>query len=301
MEEPAKTGMVVLAGAGPGDAGLITVEAQRWLCAADLVVYDRLVGKEVLDQAPAAAQLTYVGKSRNSKQLEQAEINKLLVDSALAGKLVIRLKGGDPFIFGRGGEEATALKAAGIPFRVIPGITAAAGAAAYLGLPLTDRHLAGSVAFVTAEEDPAHEVRGLNWKALAGVDTVVIYMGVKGLAEVAANLVAAGKSSATPVAVVERATLTGQRMITGTLGTIAATAAAAEIQPPAVTIIGQVVRLAEKLNWRGALPLAGQTILVTRAAEQSAELIEETAGSWSRCAVCPQHPDPPPSGFFAAG
>jgi uroporphyrinogen III methyltransferase / synthase len=171
-------GLVVLAGAGPGNPGLITLEAVRWLARADIVFHDRLACPQLLDHAPATAQRVYVGKSRDDKAFSQDEINRLLVEAGQAGKLVVRLKGGDPFIFGRGGEEAAALKAAGVEYRVVPGVTAASGAAAWCGLPLTDRRLAGSVAFVTAQEDPARQESRLNWAALAGIDTVVFFMGV---------------------------------------------------------------------------------------------------------------------------
>ena len=178
--------MVVLAGAGPGDPGLVTLEAMDWLARADVVIYDRLVGREFLARGLGGRQQAiYVGKSRNNIALSKKPSIICSWIRPEAGKLVVRLKGGDPFIFGRGGEEAAAPEGGGNTLPRVPGITAASGAAAFCGLPLTDRHLAGNVAFVTAEEDPAHAPRGMNWKALAGIDTVVIYMGIKRLAEAA--------------------------------------------------------------------------------------------------------------------
>ena len=287
MANSPQKGMVVLVGAGPGHPGLITLEGLRWLARADVVFHDRLACPQLLEYAPVKARRVFVGKARGDSSLSQDDINRLLIEAALEGQMVVRLKGGDPFIFGRGGEEAAALEAAGVPFRVVPGVTAASGAAAWMGLPLTDRRLAGNVAFVTAEEDPSRIESRLNWQALAGIDTVVFYMGVKTLSQVAARLIAAGKPADTPAAIIERATLPGQRMLTATLETIAQAAAAANIQPPAITIVGPVVKLAERLNWRAALPLAGRTIVVTRPADQSTSLNEHLSDLGADVLVAP--------------
>ena len=300
MAQPGKRGMVVLVGAGPGCPGLITLEGLRWLRRADAVFYDRLAPQGLLDEVRAGAERVNVGKSSGEGSLDQDDINRMLIAAAAAGKLAVRLKGGDPFIFGRGGEEASALAQAGVPFRVVPGITAAAGAAAWAGLPLTDRRLAGTLALVTGQEDPRRADSRVNYSALAGIDTVVFYMGVKALPDVAARLIAAGRSADTPAAVIERATLPGQRVVTGTLGTIAAAAAAQGVAAPAVVIVGAVVRLADRLDWRSALPLAGRTIVVTRAAEQAAGLADRLAELGAEVLVAPALEIRPPADWAAA-
>ncbi len=221
-----KLGMAVLVGAGSGDPQLLTLAGANWLRRANAVVYDRLVPAELLDLAPATAERIYVGKSADTHAMEQEEINRLLVDLCRQGKLTVRLKGGDSLVFGRGSEETQALREAGIPFRIVPGVTAALSAGAYAGIPLTDRRLASTLAMVTGHEDDAKTESTLNWPALAGMDTVVFYMGVGNLRNLAARLIAAGKPADTPCAVVERASTLRQRTVTGTLGEIAAVARA---------------------------------------------------------------------------
>lgn len=267
-----KTNLVVLVGAGSGDPQLLTLEGARWLGRAEVVVYDRLIPTALLELAPAGAQRIYVGKGPAGHVMTQEQINALLVELGLAGKMVVRLKGGDPFVFGRGGEEAAALREAGIDFRIVPGVTAAIAGGAYAGIPVTDRRCASSVALVTGHEDPAKEMSSLNWAALAGIDTVVFYMGVGNLPNIARSLMAAGRAGETPCAVIAQATTPRQRTLTATLATVAEAVAAAGIEPPAITIVGEVVALREQLAWFDRLPLFGQTVLVTRTRQQASGL-----------------------------
>lgn len=297
MGEHACKGLVVLVGAGPGDAELITLAGARWLSDAEVVVYDRLANPALLDLAPATAQRVYVGKGRQGQAMTQEQINALLVELGRAGRRVVRLKGGDPFLFGRGGEEAAALAAAGVPFRVVPGVTAAAGATAYAGIPLTDRTLASSVALVTGQEDPSREQSRVNWSALAGIDTVVFYMGVKNLPEIAERLMAAGKSGRTPTAIIERGTTAGQRVVSATLATIVEAASRERVGPPSLIVVGEVVKLRERFDWRSAMPLAGQTILVTRSRQQASALVRRLAELGAEVIEAPTIAIEPPTDF----
>lgn len=290
-------GLVVLAGAGPGEGSLLTLAARKYLELAEVVVYDRLAGLTPLRFCRPEAERIYVGKTPGAAGFEQSQINELLVQKARAGRLVVRLKGGDPFVFGRGGEEATALAEAHVPYRVVPGVTAALAAGAYAGIPLTDRRLASTLAFVTGQEDPAKERTNINWQALAGIDTVVFYMGVRDLPQIAANLIAAGRSGDTPAALVASAGTPRQRTVTATLATLASAAESARIVPPAVTIVGHVVGLREKLAWFEQLPLFGQTVLVTRASLQAADLSERLAEMGSAVIECPTLEIAPPTDF----
>ena len=241
-------GTVYLVGAGPGDPGLLTRRALELIERADVILYDRLIPAGALDGARPDADLRYVGKRPGDAAMPQEEINAQLVELGSAGKLVVRLKGGDPFVFGRGGEEAEALAAAGVRYEVVPGVTAGVAASAYAGIPVTHRDLASAVAFVTAHEDPSKPESSLDWDALARFPgTLVFYMGVKRLAEVAERLVAAGRDPAEPAAVVERGTLPGQRTVTGPLSEIAERAGAAEVRPPAVTLVGPATALRHRL------------------------------------------------------
>ena len=267
-----RTGLALLVGAGPGDEQLITLAGLSWLRQAQVVIYDRLGAAALVSQANPSAELIYVGKGPSTPTTPQARINELLVEHCRQGKLVVRLKGGDPFIFGRGGEEIEALQQAGIPFRIVPGITAGVAASAYAGIPLTDRRFASSVAFVTGHEDPAKEASSINWSALAGIDTLVFYMGVASLAQIAANLQRAGKPSDTPAAIVENAALPRQRVITGTLADIAQLATRHAVEAPAVTIVGKVVSLRERMAWFEHLPLHSRRVLVTRTRQQASAL-----------------------------
>jgi uroporphyrin-III C-methyltransferase/precorrin-2 dehydrogenase/sirohydrochlorin ferrochelatase len=243
-------GEVYLVGAGPGDPDLLTFRALRLMQKADVVVYDRLVSPEILELVRRDAEKIYVGKAKSKHTVPQNEINELLAKEALAGNRVVRLKGGDPFIFGRGGEELETMIEHGVNFQVVPGITAASGAASYAGIPLTHRDHAKSVVFATGHlQDNSIN---LNWKGLAQPDqTIVFYMGLTGLPIICEQLVKHGLTSTTPIAMVQSATTPEQKVVTGTLEDIQQKAEAAEIKPPALIIVGSVVSLHNKLNWFG--------------------------------------------------
>jgi uroporphyrinogen III methyltransferase/synthase len=274
-------GTVYLVGAGPGDPGLATRRALELIAEADAIVHDRLVSSELLERARPGAELVYAGKrpvdpaGRGSGEpsFRQEEINRLLIELARDGKRVVRLKGGDPFVFGRGGEEAEALAEAGVPFEVVPGITAGVAAPAYAGIPVTHREEASAVAFVTAHEDPAKAESALDWEALAAFPgTLVFYMGVRTLAGVAENLIRHGRSPEEPAAVVERGTLPGQRTVAAPLAEIAERARGEGVKAPAVTIVGPVAALRDRLAWLERAPLYGRTVAVTRARAQASGL-----------------------------
>jgi uroporphyrinogen III methyltransferase/synthase len=268
-----KPGIVYIVGAGPGDPGLITVRGLECLRACDVVVYDHLAQPSLLEAVPTSAERIYVGKQAGRHTLKQGEINRLLVARARAGLRVVRLKGGDPFIFGRGGEEAEELAAAGVPFEVVPGITAAIGAGAYAGMPLTHRDYASSVTFVTGHEDPTQSKSDIPWDLLGRAGgTLVFFMGVGRLAALCDQLMAHGRPARTPAAVVEWATTPRQRTVTATVGTIADRARAAGVNPPALLIVGDIVRLRRHLAWFERRPLFGRRIVVTRSRHQASDL-----------------------------
>jgi len=264
-------GSVSLVGAGPGDSSLISIKGATRLIQADVVLHDKLVGPELLDLPRAGAERIFVGKWRGTHIWTQEQINEALVSHARAGKRVVRLKGGDPFVFGRGGEECEYLARAGIPFEVVPGITAAFGAPAAAGIPLTHRGLSRSFALVTGHADPGDE-HPLDYAALARMETVAIYMGVKNLAANCTGLIAAGMDPRTPVAVIQDGTRPGQRTVIGTLDSIGAQVARGNLQPPAMVLIGEVVRMRESIEWFEHRPLSGQVIAVTRPPDQAQEL-----------------------------
>lgn len=249
-EVPQERGEVYLVGAGPGDPDLLTFRALRLLQQADVIVYDRLVSKEILDMARRDADMVYVGKERDQHTLPQEEINLLLARLARKGKRVLRLKGGDPFIFGRGGEEIETLMQEGISFQIVPGITAASGAASYAGIPLTHRDYAQSVTFITGHlKDGSMD---LNWLALAQPkQTLVVYMGLLGVRTLCEKLLANGLPTETPIAMVQKATTREQKVLVGTLTSMPALVEAADIKPPTLIIVGEVVNLHEKLSWFG--------------------------------------------------
>ncbi len=269
------SGIVYLVGAGPGDPGLMTRRSLDLIAAADAILYDRLIPPGALDGARADAELRYVGKEPGAPALTQEETNALLVELARAGKRVVRLKGGDPFVFGRGGEEAEALAAAGVPFEVVPGVTAGVAASAYAGIPVTHRDAASAVAFVTGHEDPEKPESALDWDALARFPgTLVFYMGVRQLPRIAERLVAAGRDPHEAVAVVERGTHPGQRVIVDALEGIAARVEVEEVRAPAITIVGAVAGLRETIAWLEGRQLHGEVVAVTRARAQASGLAE---------------------------
>lgn len=277
-----KQGIVFLVGAGPGDPGLITVRGRKLIESADAIVYDALANRKLL---PADAretghpELFNVGKrSSDSRSVTQDEINELLVRLARAGKRVVRLKGGDPFVFGRGSEEAQALNDASVAFEVVPGVTAGIAAAAYAGIPVTHRGLSTSVTFVTGHDDPAKSTTQTNWNALAKVGgTIVLYMGVKTLPAIAAALIEGGMSPDIPAAAVQWGTHPKQRTVTATLATLADKATAAGVSAPVITVIGWPVILRNEINWFENRPLFGRRIVVTRATQQASALSDKLA------------------------
>jgi uroporphyrinogen III methyltransferase/synthase len=267
-------GIVHLVGAGPGDPGLLTARALELIASADTILYDRLIPGTALDGARADAELVYVGKEGRGPQMPQDGIERLLVEHASAGKRVVRLKGGDPFVFGRGGEEALALRAAGIPFEVVPGVTSGIAAPAYAGIPVTQRDRSSAVALITGHEDPDKPESAIDWPALAAFPgTLVFYMGVGQLPRIAEQLIAGGRPADEPAAVIERGTLPGQRTVVATLATLAERAAEEQIRPPSITLVGDVAALREEgIRWFEERPLAGRTVAVTRAREQASGL-----------------------------
>ncbi len=269
----ARAGIVYLVGAGPGDPGLMTARSLQLIASADAVFYDRLIPPGALDGAREEAELVYVGKQPGVPSVPQEEIGARLVEAAGAGKSVVRLKGGDPFVFGRGGEEGEALRAAGIEFEVVPGVTAGVAATAYAGIPVTHRDDASAVAFVTGHEDPEKAASALDWDALARFPgTLVFYMGVKRLAENAAALIRAGRDPEQPAAAIERGTWPEQRTVVATLGTIAAAVEREAVGAPALIVVGPVAARREDLAWLERRPLHGRRIVVTRARAQASGL-----------------------------
>ena len=275
-----------LIGAGPGDPGLITVKGLEALKEASVVVYDYLAGRGLLEHARPDAELIYVGKKGAGPDgpvhaMEQDEINALLAEKAAAGHVVARLKGGDPYVFGRGGEEALHLAERGIEFEEVPGVTAAIAAAAYAGIPVTHRGIAASFTMLTGHEDPSKAGSDggnaeLDWSKIAtGAGTLAVYMGVKNLPQLIESIIAGGRHSTTPVAVVSWGTCPRQRSVAGTLADIAQKVRDAGIEAPAVTIIGEVVSLREKLDWFEKLPLFGKRIVITRSREQAGTLAKK--------------------------
>lgn len=263
---------VYLIGAGPGDPGLLTCKGRQVLSEADVVVYDYLSSDELLALARPDAELIYVGKIAGNHAMKQGDINKLLIAKAKEGKIVARLKGGDPYIFGRGGEEAEELVEAGVPFEEIPGISSSIAAPAYAGIPLTHRAWSSSVTIVTGHEDPNKSSSVLDWHALArSASTLVFLMGMKNLPEITAKLMESGLSGDTPAALVYWGTTEKQRSLASTLSDLPAAAAREGFANPSIIVVGDVVRLKDKLNWFEKKPLFGRTVVVTRAREQASD------------------------------
>ncbi|MEK6563603.1 MAG: uroporphyrinogen-III C-methyltransferase [Candidatus Omnitrophota bacterium] len=293
---------VYLTGAGPGDPGLITLKAIECLKKAKVVIYDRLVNPELLKYAPEDAEILYAGKpegygaasnSRSQKaskkhSLTQDEINRLIVKKAKAGKTVVRLKGGDPFLFGRGAEEALELAKNKIPFEVIPGISSALAVPAYAGIPLTHREFTSSVGIFTGHEDPAKKSSRIDWEKIStGLGTLVFLMGVENLKTIVQNLLKSGRSPLSPCCLIQNGTLTKQKTVSTTLNKIIKAAKASKFLPPSILIVGEVVLLRKKLNWLGSLPLFGKRILITRPKGEDSrfsQILEEYGAS---CAELP--------------
>ena len=272
MTKSKRSGKVYLVGAGPGDPGLLTLKGKECLEAADVVLYDYLANPVLLQYAPVTAQRIYVGRRGRGRYQDQADINRLLIERAKEGNVVVRLKGGDPFVFGRGGEEAEAVAAAGVDFELVPGVTAAVAVPAYAGIPVTHRTLASTVTFVTGHEDPTKPAALLEWPKLASTSgTLVFMMGMKNLPSIVRQLLSEGRPSDTPVAAIRWGTKADQQTIVGTLGDIVEKAEAAHLEPPTVIVVGAVVRLREQLNWFETKPLFGKRIVLTRAQEQARE------------------------------
>lgn len=281
-------GIVYLIGAGPGDPDLITVKGRECLGRADVVVYDKLVGESLLTLARKDAELIYVGKKPGCHTMSQGEINELLIQKAHRGLRVARLKGGDPFIFGRGGEEAMELSKAGVSFEVIPGVTSAIAVPTYAGIPLTHRDLSSTTCFITGHEDPTKKGSNINWDSLAqSTGTLVFLMGIGNLGKITNRLMQGGRPSNTPAAVIGSGTTSRQITATGTLATIGKEAKAAGITPPGVIVVGDVVHLREQLGWFESRPLFGRKILLTRPEEQATDFVRILTGFGARCEVFP--------------
>ena len=279
---------VFLVGSGPGDPGLITVRGLDLLRRAEVLVLDRLAGPELPLEAPAGCLVIDAGKAPGRVAMTQDEINACLVEHGRAGRFVVRLKGGDPFVFGRGSEEAEALHAAGVPYEVVPGVSSAIAAPSAAGVPVTHRGLATHVTIVTGHEDPAKPETQTDWASLARAGgTPVLLMGVGRLAGIAEALVAGGRDPRTPVAIVERATSPTQRVTTGELATIADTAAAAGVSSPAVTVVGDVVAVRDAIGWAERVPLAGRVVAVTRPRAQADGLSRRLADLGARVVQAP--------------
>ncbi len=300
MTESRRAGKVYLVGAGPGDPGLLTLKGKECLEAADVVLYDYLANPVLLQYAPATAQRIYVGRRGRGQYQDQADINRLLIDRAKEGKVVVRLKGGDPFVFGRGGEEAEAVAAGGIEFEVVPGVTAAVAVPAYAGIPVTHRTLASTVTFVTGHEDPTKPGTQLEWPKLASASgTLVFMMGMKNLPSIVGQLLSEGRPSDQPVAAIRWGTKATQQTIVGTLGDIVARAEAAHLEPPTVIVVGEVVRLRGQLNWFETKPLFGKRIVLTRAQEQAREFSQLLAAYGAEPVEIPTIQIVPPASWQA--
>ncbi len=285
MTTPNKKGKAYLVGAGPGDPGLITVRGKEILQKTEVLIYDYLAGEKLLDFVPKDAELIYAGKMGGIKHTHtQDEINEMLVDRVRSGKIVVRLKGGDPFIFGRGGEELEELVKAGLDYEAVPGVTSASAAATFAGVPITHRDCTSSVAFITGHERADRNDTSVAWdKISTGVGTLVFYMGIKNLPSITANLMKHGRDPKTPVAVVRWASMPYQRSVVGTLDTIADIVKDKGIKPPALTIVGDVVNYRKKLDWYEGRPLFGKRIVVTRTREQASELVSSLSENGAHC------------------
>lgn len=294
-------GTVYLIGAGPGDPGLMTLRGLELIRRADCIVYDYLANEAFLQEAAPQAEIIYVGKKGGDHTLPQRDINQLLVDKARQGHTIVRLKGGDPYIFGRGGEEAQELVRHGIPFEVVPGVTSAIAVPAYAGIPLTHRQHASLVSFITGHEDPTKPESAIPWEVLAkSPGTLVFLMGVKNLADICRELQSRGKAPATPAAVIHRGTTPAQRTVAGTLMDIAEKVQAAGLSPPAILVVGSVVELRPELNWFETRPLWGKRILVTRSRHQASAFVKLLTEYGATCLEAPTIEIQPPDDGYAA-
>ena len=295
-----KKGIVYLVGAGPGDPGLLTLKAKACLEEADVVIYDYLANEAFLDHADEKAELIYVGKKGGSHTKSQEDKNRLILEKARLGNTVVRLKGGDPFIFGRGGEEAEELVKAGVPFEIVPGVTSAIAVPAYAGIPLTHRDYTSTVAFITGHEDPTKEASSIAWDKLANsVGTLVFLMGVGKLPQIAKSLMGHGRSPDTPVALIHRGTVPEQRTVVGKLQDIAERAQKEGLKPPAIIVVGDIVNLREQLNWFENKPLFGKRIVVTRAREQASGFLARLSDLGAACIEFPTIQVVPPRSWDA--
>lgn len=280
-------GKVYLIGAGPGDPGLLTIKGKEILEKADVVVYDYLANPRLLSWVKEGAEKIYVGKKGGCHTLKQEEINRLLVEKAKEGKVVARLKGGDPFLFGRGGEEAEVLVEEGIPFEVVPGVTSAIAAPAYAGIPVTHREHTSTFSMVTGHEDPTKESSAIDWAALSRIGTIAFLMGMKNLPRICDNLLKEGKPPETPVAVIQWGSTPRQRVVVGDLRNIVSRVEEAGLGPPSIILVGEVVRLREKLNWFETRPLFGKRVLVTRTRKQASKLVKLLEDLGAECLELP--------------
>jgi uroporphyrinogen III methyltransferase/synthase len=281
-------GIVYLIGAGPGDPDLITLKGKEYLTKADIVVYDYLVSESLLSLAHKEAEIIYVGKKSGQHTMPQKDINNLLIASAKKGLTVARLKGGDPFIFGRGGEEAMELSKEGITFEIVPGVTSAVAAPAYAGIPLTHRNFASTVCFITGHEDPTKEESEINWNGLAqSSGTLVFLMGIANLCKIVKKLTDLGRSPNTPAAVVGNGTMLNQRTVIGTLANIDQKVKDAHLGAPGIIVVGDVVNLSEYLNWFESRPLFGRKIVVTRPEDQAVGFIRTLSELGAECLLFP--------------
>lgn len=293
-----KKGKVYLIGAGPGDPGLLGLKAKECLETADAVVYDRLADPRIIEFCRKDAEMVYVGKASANHTMRQPDINKLLVKLAAEGKTVARLKGGDPFVFGRGGEEAIELLEAGLPFEFVPGVTSAIAVAEYAGIPVTHRHVATSFAVITGHEDPTKGESTINWKGLAtAVDTLVFLMGVENIERISSQLIANGRSADCPAAVIRWGTRPEQRTLITTVGQAATDVKATGMKPPAIFLVGEVVKLREQLQWFDNKPLFGKTVVVTRARAQASALTKKLEAQGARVLEVPAIKIVPPADF----
>ncbi len=297
LKDKAK-GIVYLIGAGPGDPDLITVKGKECLKKADVIVYDYLVNESLLSLTGKDAEIIYVGKKSGQHTMSQKQINNLLIEKAKEGLIVARLKGGDPFIFGRGGEEAIELSKAGIKFEIVPGVTSAAAVPAYAGIPLTHRDYSSIVCFITGHEDPTKEKSGVNWDILSkSSGTLIFLMGIGNLDKIARTLIDNGRPSHCPVAVIGNGTMPSQRTIIGTLDNISQKVKNADLTPPGIIAVGDVINLRKHLNWFESLPLFGKRILVTRPGDQASGFIRTLSESGAQCLLFPTIKIIPPTSW----